>query len=147
MDVKALAKSKRAHTQHHSKKPHHTQKLKAPSPSTSSPVSNDAVGTAKKPLGKQQLNEKTTHRSSRSHGSSRLPTNWDRYKEEEFDHGSEGVSVETSSKASDIVLPKSKGADFRHLVAEAQSQAKTSLEDLPSLDDLLPGIYFCFTTQ
>ncbi|XP_061373311.1 protein ECERIFERUM 16 isoform X1 [Gastrolobium bilobum] len=131
MDVKALAKSKRGHTQQHSKK-HHSQKLKAPSPSSSG--SNDA--TKKKPL---QVNEKRTH-GSRSQGSSALPTNWDRYEEEEFDSGSEGVSPESASKNLDVVLPKSKGADFRHLVAEAQFHADTTtLEGFPSLDDLLPG--------
>ncbi|OIW08342.1 hypothetical protein TanjilG_03018 [Lupinus angustifolius] len=130
MDVKALAKSKRAHTQHHSKKPHHNQKLKAPTPSSSSSGSNDAAVTAKKPLEKHQLNDKTTHRSSRG-----LPSNWDRYGEGEFDDGSEGVSPEISG----VVLPKSKGADFRYLVAEAQSQAETSLESLPSFDDLILG--------
>ncbi|KAK7257404.1 hypothetical protein RIF29_31360 [Crotalaria pallida] len=134
MDVKSLAKSKRAHTQHHSKKPHHSHKLKAPTPSSSSPSSsNEASVTAKKPLGKQQLNENTKHRYSRG-----LPSNWDRYgeEEEEFENvGSEGLS----HKISDVVLPKSKGADFRYLVAEAQSHADTSLEGIPSLDDLIPG--------
>ena len=140
MDLKSLAKSKRAHTQHHSKKPHHSHKLKAP-PSPSSPppsnASNDAVGAAKK-----QLNEKsTTRRSSRSRGSSALPSNWDRYEEEEE---LDSVPPEGASKApdDDVVLPKSKGADFRHLVAEAQSQADATLEGSPSLEDILPGMNF-----
>ncbi|KAK7312830.1 hypothetical protein VNO77_37002 [Canavalia gladiata] len=127
MDIKALAKSKRGHTQHHNKKVHHSHKLKAPSPSSSSSGSNEA---AKNPLGKQQVNEeKKTRRSA-------LPSNWDRYEEEEeeLDSGSQN-----ESKTLDVVLPKSKGADFRHLVAEAQSHAETSLESFPSLDDLLPG--------
>ncbi|KAF1896410.1 hypothetical protein Lal_00034108 [Lupinus albus] len=130
MDVKALAKSKRAHTQHHSKKPHHNQKLKATTPLSSSSGSNDAAGTAKKPLVKDQLNDKTTNRSSRG-----LPSNWDRYGEGEFEDGSEGFS----SEISDVVLPKSKGADFRYLIAEAQSQAETNLESFPSFDDLILG--------
>ncbi|KAJ1397867.1 hypothetical protein SESBI_31526 [Sesbania bispinosa] len=116
MDVKALVKSKRSHTQHHNKKSHgnhHSHKLKAPSPSSS--ASNDA---AKEPLGKQQGIEKKTHRS-RSQGSSSLPTNWDRYEEEE-----ELDSPENASKTVDVVMPKSKRVDFRHLVAEAQSHAK-----------------------
>ncbi|KAJ1384454.1 hypothetical protein SESBI_42521 [Sesbania bispinosa] len=123
MDVKALAKSKRSHTQHHSKKSHgnhHSHNLKAPSPSPS------------EPLGKQQGIEKKTHRS-RSQGSSSLPTNWDRYEEEE-----ELDSPETASKTVDVVMPKSKGADFRHLLAEAQSHAEKTLEAFPSLDELLP---------
>ncbi|KAI4333909.1 hypothetical protein L6164_018661 [Bauhinia variegata] len=132
MDVKALAKSKRAHSQHHSKKPHGchpNQKHKAPS---SSDAARDA-GTAKKPLGKQV--KENTHCSQ---GSSGLPSNWDRY-EDEFDSGPEGIAPDIASKLSDVVLPKSKGADFRYLVAEAQSQSNASLDGFPSLDDVLPG--------
>ncbi|KAG4967803.1 hypothetical protein HKD37_12G033900 [Glycine soja] len=129
MDVKALAKSKRNHTQHHSKKSPHSHKPKAPTSSSSSSVGpNDAAKN--NPLGKQQVSQKKkSHRSA-------LPSNWDRYEdeEEELDSGS-GIA----SKTVDVVLPKSKGADFRHLVAEAQSQAETSLEGFPAFDDLLPG--------
>ncbi|KAJ1378528.1 hypothetical protein SESBI_47738 [Sesbania bispinosa] len=99
MDVEALAKSKRSHTQHHNKKSHgnhHSHKLKAPSPSSS--ASNDA---AKEPLSKQQGIEKKTHRS-RSQGSFSLPTNWDRYEEEE-----ELDSPESASKTVNVVMPKS----------------------------------------
>ncbi|KAK7265103.1 hypothetical protein RJT34_32719 [Clitoria ternatea] len=133
MDVKALAKSKRSHTQHHNKKGHHSHKVKAPSPSSSSsPASNDS---AKHPSGTQQLNDDKKPRRSRFQGSSTLPNNWDRYEEEEeLESGSE-----IASKNVDVALPKSKGADFRHLVAEAQSYAETSLEGFLSLDDLLPG--------
>lgn len=136
MDVKALAKSKRAHTQHHTKKSHgnhNAQKLKSPSPAT-----NDA---AKVPLGKQQVIEKKTHHP-RAQGSSALPTNWDRYEEEGLDSGLVGVSPESASKISDDVVPKSKGADFRHLVAEAQSHAEKTFQGSPSLDELLPCMYF-----
>ncbi|XP_027346896.1 uncharacterized protein LOC113858433 [Abrus precatorius] len=129
MDIKALAKSKRGHTQHHNKKTHHSHKPKAPSPSSSSLGSNNS---AKNPL----VNEEKKSRGSRSQRSSALPSNWERYEEdeEEFDSASE-----SARKTLDVVLPKSKGADFRHLVAEAQSHAETSLEGFPSLDDLLPG--------
>lgn len=135
MDVKALAKSKRAHSQHHSKRPHgshQNQKHKAPS----SDGANDA-GTAKKSLGKQ-VKEKT----HRPQGSPALPSNWDRYDDEELDSGSEGVSLDSASKTSDVILPKSKGADYRHLVAEAQSRANTSLDAFSSLDDVLSGMSF-----
>ncbi|MED6174287.1 hypothetical protein PIB30_067734 [Stylosanthes scabra] len=140
MDVKSLAKSKRAHTQHHTRKPHHKHKTPTPSsqssPSSSSNVSNDVVGS-----GKKQLNQKgvTAIRNSSSRGSSALPNNWDRYYDE--DEEIDSVIPEGASKAPDdgAVLPKSKGADFRHLVAEAQSQADTTLEGFPSLDDTLPG--------
>lgn len=130
MDVKALAKSKRAHTQHHSKKPHglHTnQKLKAPSDGS------NVAGNAKKPLGKQ-----VTEKTHRSQGASKLPSNWDRY-EEEFEDPS---ASDGASQPSDVILPKSKGADYRHLIAEAQSQSQSSLylDGFPSLDDVMPGV-------
>lgn len=132
MDVKALAKSKRAHTQHHSKKPHglHTN----PKPKAPSDGSNVA-GNAKKPLGKQ-----VTEKSHRSQGVSKLPTNWDRY-EEEF----EGPSAsDGAGQPSDVILPKSKGADYRYLIAEAQAQAQSQsslyLDGFPSLDDVMPGV-------
>ncbi|KAG5020853.1 hypothetical protein JHK87_016708 [Glycine soja] len=118
MDVKALAKSKRSHTQHHSKNSHHSHKPNKAASSSSS--SSSQVSKEKK---------KKSHHSA-------LPSNWDRYEdeEEELDSGS-GIA----SKTVDVVLPKSKGADFRHLVAEAQSQAETSLEGFPAFNDLLPG--------
>ncbi|KAL2328160.1 hypothetical protein Fmac_021587 [Flemingia macrophylla] len=126
MDVKALAKSKRSHTQHHSKKGYHSHKPKAPSASSSGP------------LGKQQVNEekdkKKKSHGSGSRGSSGLPANWDRYEEEEDELDSGSVSSTV-----DVVLPRSKGADYRHLVAEAQAHAETSLEEFPAFDDLLPG--------
>ncbi|KAK7316559.1 hypothetical protein RJT34_00113 [Clitoria ternatea] len=140
MDVKALAKSKRSHTQHHNKKGHHSHKFKAPSPSSStssSPASNDS---AKHLLGTQQLNDDKKPRRSQFQGSSALPNNWDRYEEEEEELES---GSEIASKNVAVALPKSKGADFRHLVAEAEAEAEaraeTSLGGFPSLDDLLPG--------
>ncbi|XP_041004795.1 uncharacterized protein LOC121249975 [Juglans microcarpa x Juglans regia] len=129
MDVKALAKSKRAHTQHHSRRPHvpHTnQKPKASSDGTNSAAS------AKKPLGKQ-VGEKTPPKYP---GVSKLPSNWDRYEEELDPSASDG-----KSQPSDVILPKSKGADYGHLLAEAQAQAQQSLyvDGFPSLDDVMPG--------
>ncbi|TKY66808.1 hypothetical protein E2542_SST09699 [Spatholobus suberectus] len=134
MDVKALAKSKRSHTQHHSKKAHHSHKPNTPSSSSSL----GPIDAAKGPLGKQQVDEekKKSHRS-RSRGSSALPTNWDRYEEEEEELDSGGSEI--ASKTLDVALPKSKGADYRHLLAEAQSHAETSMEEFPAFDDLLPG--------
>lgn len=131
MDVKALAKSKRAHTQHHSKKPHvpHTnQKPKAPSDGS------NVAGSAKKPLGKP-LGKQVTEKSHRSQGVSKLPSNWDRYEEEFEDPSGSG-----SGQPSDVILPKSKGADYRHLIAEAQSQSSLYLDGFPSLDDVMPGV-------
>lgn len=135
MDVKSLAKSKRAHSQHHSKRyhgSHQNQKHKAPS----SDGANDA-GSAKKSLGKQ-----VKEKAPRSRDSPRLPSNWDRYDDEESDSASEGISLDRAIKTSDVVLPKSKGADYGHLIAEAQSQAHTSLDGCPSLDDVLAGLSF-----
>ncbi|KAK7342398.1 hypothetical protein VNO80_25349 [Phaseolus coccineus] len=130
MDVKALAKSKRSHTQHHSKKSHQSHKPKAQSSSSSDPKN-----TAKNPPGKQQVNEE---KKKKSH-SAVLPSNWDRYGEEEDDLG-----PEIASRTLDVVLPKSKGADYRHLVAEAQSHVETSFEGFPAFDDLVPGVKLSF---
>ena len=131
MDAKALAKSKRAHSQQHSNKPHSSQKPKPPSAGT-----NDAAN-AKKQTGKQ-IREKTRQ----AQRVSALPSNWNRY-EEEFDSSSEDPSGHSASQAPDIIVPKSKGADFRHLVAEAQTQMHSNpyLDSLPSLDDVLPGTF------
>ncbi|XWS54127.1 hypothetical protein CRYUN_Cryun10bG0061800 [Craigia yunnanensis] len=128
MDAKALAKSKRAHSQHHSRKPHPSQK-----PKPAAAGANDAAN-AKKQKGKQSREK--THQAQRV---SAIPSNWDRY-EEEFESGSEDPSGDSASQAPDIIVPKSKGADFRHLIAEAQSQLQSNpySDCLPSLDDVLP---------
>ncbi|KAL5573599.1 hypothetical protein UlMin_023196 [Ulmus minor] len=124
MDAKALAKSKRAHSQHLNKKHHSNPKLKA---SSGGGAENNA-GVAKKPSGKQVTVK--PHQS-------KLPSNWDRY-EEENDSGSEDPSVSGVNPASDVVLPKSKGADYCYLIAEAQSQFRSSqyLDTFPTLDVL-----------
>ncbi|KAF3444059.1 hypothetical protein FNV43_RR13749 [Rhamnella rubrinervis] len=134
MDDKALAKSKRAHSQQHSKKHNPKQKSKAPSGGT---TENDAQ-SAKKPLGKQ-----VTEKPSQSRGrASALPPNWDRY-EEENDSGSEDPSASSANQIPDVVFPKSKGADYSHLITEAQShsQSHLDLDTFPSVDDLLPGYF------
>ncbi|MBA0669548.1 hypothetical protein Goklo_029697 [Gossypium klotzschianum] len=124
MDAKALAKSKRAHSQHHSKKPHSVQKSKPPSPGVNEP-SNSKKQTIK------QIKEKA-HQAQRI---SALPSNWNRY-EEEFDSGSEDPT-----QTPDVIVLKSKGADFRHLISEAQSQLQSNpySNNIPSLDDVFPG--------
>lgn len=128
MDAKALAKSKRAHSQHHSKRPHSNQTSKAPS------AGNVGAGNAKKQPGKQ-IREKP-HQSM---GLSRLPSNWDRY-EEEFDSGSEGPSINSTNQANDVIVPKSKGADYGELISEAisQSQSNPYFDSFASLDDVVP---------
>lgn len=128
MDTKALAKSKRAHSQHHSKKHHPNVTSKAPSVGASS---------GKNPSG-QQVREKP----HQSQGSSKLPSNWDRY-EEEYDSGSENPSHNNMSQAIDV-MPKSKGADYGHLISEAKSQSLTDIssDGFPSFDDVLTGMYW-----
>lgn len=132
MDDKALAKSKRAHSQQQSKKHHPKQKSKAPSGGT---TENDAQ-SVKKPLGKQ-VREKPLQ--SRGHLSA-LPPNWDRY-EGENDSGSEDPSASSANQVPDVVLPKSKGADYSYLIAEAQSHSQSHLDVdvFSSMDDLLAG--------
>ena len=134
MDAKALAKSKRAHSQHHSRKPHPCQK-----PKPAAAGANDCAN-AKKQTGKQSREE--THQAQLV---SALPSKWDRY-EEEFDSGSEDPSGDSASQAPDIIVPKSKGADFHHLIAEAQSQLHSIpfSDSLPSLDDVLPGTFLFY---
>lgn len=126
MDTKALAKSKRAHSQHHSKKHHPNVKSKAPSVGASS--------------GKIPSGQQVTEKPHQPHGSSKLPSNWDRY-EEEYDSGSENPSHNNMSQATDVVMPKSKGADYGHLISEAKSQSLTDIssEGFPSFDDVLTG--------
>ncbi|KAK9990127.1 hypothetical protein SO802_025112 [Lithocarpus litseifolius] len=47
----------------------------------------------------------------------------------------------STSQPSDVILPKSKGADYCHLIAEAQSQSQSNLymDSIPSLADVMPG--------
>ncbi|CAN1123570.1 Protein ECERIFERUM 16 [Linum perenne] len=125
MDAKSLAKSKRAHSLHHSKKPHSSRRPKPASGSGSAGVGDGGIG------GKSSENPVKDREQA---ASSALPSNWDRY-EEELDLGSEEMS-----KTSDVVLPKSKGADYRHLLEEAQSQSVSSgyLNSSFSLDDIFP---------
>ncbi|CAN6443495.1 unnamed protein product [Victoria cruziana] len=53
-----------------------------------------------------------------------LPSNWGRY-EEEGDEVGENDPESTSSRAAkqEVVVPKSKGADYAYLISEAQSQS------------------------
>ncbi|OVA11221.1 hypothetical protein BVC80_8687g11 [Macleaya cordata] len=128
MDAKSLAKSKRAHSQQHQPKRAH------PNPKSKAPVvSTPTEGNQKKPSGKQ-----TKPNSRQFHGSSTgLPSNWDRY-EDEFETGSVDPSLSSSGQASDVVKPKSKGADFGYLISEAQSQSSSTLDSFTSFYDALP---------
>ncbi|KAK9150263.1 hypothetical protein Syun_008572 [Stephania yunnanensis] len=122
MDTKSLAKSKRAHSQHH-----HSRKPR-----------------------QQASKSKSSHfhgSSSSSSSSSTMPSNWDRYEEETEEPG---LGDQAGRRASEqVVAPKSKGADFRHLISEAQSQlqsrsqsggASERLSCYGSFDDDLPDL-------
>ncbi|GMP67403.1 hypothetical protein CsSME_00027402 [Camellia sinensis var. sinensis] len=130
MDTKALAKSKRAHSQHHSKKHHPNPTLKAP-----------LVGQVGASGAKQQSGKQVREKPNESKGFSALPSNWDRY-EEEYDSGSEDPSHNITSQTTDFV-PKSKGADYGYLISEAMSQSHTNIssdsESFPSFGDVLTG--------
>lgn len=124
MDAKALAKSKRAHSLHLNKKhnPHHASK-------GSSAVSGTSAGDKKATV--KQVKEKPKPK---------LPSNWDRYEEENSD--SETATPAGASNASDVVEPKSKGADYAYLLSEAKDQLQYSSEDVSFGDDILDGNAF-----
>ncbi|CAA7017478.1 unnamed protein product [Microthlaspi erraticum] len=128
MDTKSLARSKRAHTQHHSKKSHSVHKPNAQGGVPRNP---------EKPQGNQTAAPKTKS-PVQSRRISALPSNWDRYDDEEPDSGLENAST---SQAADVIVPKSKGADYTHLILEAQAESHSKIEMnsdcLSSLDDLL----------
>ncbi|KAI3457185.1 hypothetical protein Pfo_013848 [Paulownia fortunei] len=122
MDMKALAKSKRAHSLHHSKKHHPRQASKEPS-----------IGSGNQKPTEKQAKEKPT----KSHGSRPLPSNWERY-DEDFDLGSEEAQS-SSNQPTEFVVPKSKGADYAHLISEAkaQPQANYSSDVFPLFDNFI----------
>lgn len=134
MDAKALAKLKRAHSQHHNKKAHPSQKPKPATEGTSNAANVNKVPN-------KQVSEKTRQ----AQRIAKLPSNWDRY-EVEFNLGSDDVPHVGAIQASDVIVPKSKGADYCHLIAEAQSQFQSYhySESVPSLDDVLPGMHQSF---
>lgn len=124
MDAKSLARSKRSHSLQHSKKSH---------PKHTSKPSAGGTAAAKKPPEKQ-----VSEKARQSHGLSSLPSNRDRY-EEEYDSGSEDLSRIGTSQVTDVIKPKSKGADYSHLISEAQSQSQSQLnpymDSFASFDD------------
>lgn len=134
MDPKASAKSKRAHTQH--------GRASHPSPA--------AIAQRKK-QGKEKKLEQSAGggggggdgeiKRTRRHA---LPSNWDRYDDEDEVVDSVGNPSDTE------VAPKSKGADFGYLLEQARSQQQerdklvgrglplpSSSEEFPLGNDLL----------
>ncbi|CAH9089111.1 unnamed protein product [Cuscuta europaea] len=126
MDTKSLAKSKRAHSLHQSKKnqQHNSSKGASSGPSAST--------GDKKQSGKQ-----AKEKPAQAHGSRQPPSNWDRYVKEGDDDGFDSGNLVPQ----DIVAPKSKGADFAHLISEAKGQAPHSSQDVPLFDDVLHDFY------
>ncbi|CAI9089305.1 OLC1v1023863C1 [Oldenlandia corymbosa var. corymbosa] len=134
MDAKALAKSKRAHSLHHSKK-------YQPNPTSRASTSSVTATSGKKATSKQEKDK-----SNRSHGSKDLPSNWDRYREE-FDSGFEETPPVTNhNQACDAVAPKSKGADYAYLLNEAKTQSQTNAtsNSLSLYDDVFTGFHQAF---
>ncbi|GAB2274762.1 hypothetical protein Dimus_009535 [Dionaea muscipula] len=145
MDAKAMAKSKRSHTkQHQPKKPHHRPKtLSTPNSSSSSSTSS----TDPKMVKVEAREKKRPTQSS-------LPSNWDRYDEvpDEREGGGGGglfgsdsedpsLSRPSSSKTeTDVVKPRSKGADYGYLVSEAKSRLLLPNRS-PNFDDSLPDAF------
>lgn len=143
MDIKAMAKSKRSHTRHHQPRKHpHPSKTPAPSSSTS--ASADSVDP--------KLAKKEGRERKRAVQPPSLPSNWDRYEDEgsddgqqvaelSIDSGSGELSRLTDSKAKAVpgeVKPKSKGANFSELIAQAK-ESRSSYP--PSFHDTLPDFY------
>ncbi|CAM8946424.1 unnamed protein product [Rhodiola kirilowii] len=132
MDVKAMAKSKRSHTQHHSKK------------SYPKPNARDNMDAAKAD-GKSNCTSgrKVVEKKPVQSRAAELPSNSDRYLDEN-DLDSEDLlhGVASSSQGTDVIKPKSKGADYRYLISEARSQThSTDYMDLySSLDEMMPDL-------
>ncbi|KAL6554000.1 hypothetical protein OROMI_019673 [Orobanche minor] len=124
MDVKALAKSKRAHSNHHSKKHHPHQASKAAAPSIA--LDN------KKPTGKQAKGK-----LPQPHVTKPLPSNWERYNEN-LDLDFEEAQP-SSSHPTEFVVPKSKGADYAHLISDAKDQFRSNYfsHSFHSLNDVI----------
>ncbi|KAK4766497.1 hypothetical protein SAY87_008139 [Trapa incisa] len=124
MDAKALAKSKRAHSLHHSKKSHPN-----PRPKPAGAGAGGSKASSEKPIQPRQPRPAPD-----------LPSNWSRY-EEEHDSDAEAPSGEVPSQSPEVPPPKSKGADYKHLIAEAKSQPQSyfdpHLDNFPSMDDVL----------
>lgn len=124
MDAKASAKSKRAHTLQ-AKRAHSNQNPKNPT-------------NPNKPQ-KQKNPDKTLNPKSHL-----LPSNWHRYDDDEV-FGNEGSdkSLFDARLAQGIAAPKSKGADFSELIAQAKEDARSRINPdqdfFGSVDDVFSG--------
>ncbi|XXG79125.1 hypothetical protein AAC387_Pa09g0264 [Persea americana] len=126
MDAKASAKSKRAHTLQ-AKRAHSNQNPKNPT-------------NPNKPQ-KQKNPDKTLNPKSHL-----LPSNWHRYDDDEV-FGNEGSdkSLFDARLAQGIAAPKSKGADFSELIAQAKEDARSRINPdqdfFGSVDDVFSDFY------
>ncbi|XP_041990944.1 uncharacterized protein LOC121742003 [Salvia splendens] len=134
MDSKALAKSKRAHSLHHKKKHHSHHGSKVPSPSVGPDPAKQASERPQKSQGQQ-----TKERTPQHQGSRALPSNWNRYDDDDDFDSASGNAQASSGQLTEFVMPKSKGADYAHMISEAkaQSQPHYSSDDLPLFDDFI----------
>ncbi|GAB4839371.1 hypothetical protein Ancab_028896 [Ancistrocladus abbreviatus] len=137
MDPKAMAKSKRIHTKHHQpKKPVHPK-----TPSTSSSSASSSVNDPKLVKKEARERERPTQTS--------LPSNWDRYDEtiedeeeerqQELPNSDSEEPTRLSTNKTEVVKPKSKGADFGYLISQAKSELQSKVS--ASFDDVLPDVY------
>lgn len=133
MDIKAMAKSKRSHTRQNQPRKHiHLSKtLAASSPSTS------GNPNAEKKEGRERKREVKAETPS-------LPSNWDRYEDEVEEEDAVELPIDSNSDErsrladSNVVKPKSKGANLGDLIAQAK-ESRSSYS--PSFHDTLPDFY------
>lgn len=150
MDPKAAAKSKRSQSQQ--------GKRNHPTPSA---VSARAQQKKKESLPQQQQPQHQGEQRSRRHLRG-LPSNWDRYDDDETDVGQEGGSVQglddsggpaagptmPLSAGGHVVARKSRGANFGFLIDQARSQIRDRDHgdgDLTStylFDEVMPGMLY-----
>ncbi|VFQ64463.1 unnamed protein product [Cuscuta campestris] len=136
MDTKSLAKSKRAHSLHLSKKNQQPHPSKVASAGPSSSSTGD----------KKQSRKQGKDKPAQGHGSKGLPLIWDRYVDEgdegyELDSGNVVPRESSSEAGSDVVAPKTKGADYAYLISEAKAQSGYSSQSEPLFDDVLHDFY------
>ncbi|CAA7402549.1 unnamed protein product [Spirodela intermedia] len=151
MDPKAAAKSKRSQSQQ--------GKRNHPTPSA---VSARAQQKKKESFPQQQQPQHQGGQSSRRHLRD-LPSNWDRYDDDETDVGKEGgpvpglvdsggpaaVATMPLSGGGDVVARKSRGANFGFLIDQARSQIRdrdhgdgaSALASTYLFDEAMPDLF------
>lgn len=125
-----MAKSKRAHSRHQANKSY---------PKPAAAILN-TPGNLKHHSRKNVVDKP-------SQSCSELPLNSDPYLDEDDDLGT--MDVASLHLATDVVKPKSKGADYRYLISEARSQIHSTncMDVYSSLDDILKHGTFVISFQ